>query len=252
MHVIPVIDLMDGQVVRGIAGRREEYRPIESRFAADARPATVAMALVEQFGFDTVYVADLDAIVRGQPDTRAWSEISTAGLKLWLDAGVGNADFARRVVDRIATAGIDVRLVVGLESLESADDFLAIGMLCGQELPIFSLDLRQGKSLVRNPAWEHLSPLEFAVLASSWQVRDLIVLDLADVGIGAGTRTLGLCRQIASAMPAQRLVAGGGVRGPGDLQALAESGCHAALVASALHDGRLTRADIERAVSRTG
>jgi uncharacterized protein related to proFAR isomerase len=30
MQVIPVIDLKDGVVVHGIAGRREEYRPLVS------------------------------------------------------------------------------------------------------------------------------------------------------------------------------------------------------------------------------
>jgi uncharacterized protein related to proFAR isomerase len=43
------------------------------------------------------------------------------------------------------------------------------------------------------------------------------------------------------------LIAGGGVRGLDDLKALADAGCDAALVASALHDGRLSREDIERA-----
>ena len=33
MEVIPVIDLLGGQVVRGVAGRRDEYRPIVSQIA---------------------------------------------------------------------------------------------------------------------------------------------------------------------------------------------------------------------------
>lgn len=247
MRVIPVIDLMNGQVVRGIAGRREEYRPIQSQIAADARPLTVARAQVEHFGFDTVYVADLDAIMHGRPDVRAWSEIAGAGLKLWLDAGVGNSDFAWRIVDQIALAEIDVQLVVGLESLESEEEFFSIGEMYGYVPPIFSLDLRDGKPLVKNPAWASLTPLEIALLAGSMGAREMIVLDLADVGVGGGTRTLDLCRQITAATETQTLIAGGGVRGIDDLKALSDAGCQGALVASALHDGRLTRADIERA-----
>lgn len=247
MRVIPVIDLLGGQVVRGVAGRREEYRPIQSQIAADARPTTVARALVEQFGFDTVYVADLDAIMHRQPDVRAWSEIAGAGLKLWLDAGVGNSDFAWRIVDQIALAEIEVQLVVGLESLESAEDFFSIGEMYGYGSPIFSLDLLDEKPLVRNPAWAGLSPLEIALLAGSMGARETIVLDLADVGVGGGTRTLDLCRMITAATEAQTLIAGGGVRGIDDLKALADAGCQAALVASALHNGRLSRADIQRA-----
>src|SRR6187431_505841 len=97
MRVIPVIDLMYGQVVRGVAGRRSEYRPIQSQIAADARPATVARAFVERFGFETVYVADLDAIGGGAPDLISLEMIARAGLNLWVDAGVGKP-FAFRLL----------------------------------------------------------------------------------------------------------------------------------------------------------
>jgi len=43
------------------------------------------------------------------------------------------------------------------------------------------------------------------------------------------------------------LIAGGGVRGLADLTALARAGCNAALVASALHDGKLLPEDLLRA-----
>src|SRR5688572_13750752 len=126
MRVIPVIDLMGGQVVRGIAGRRDEYRPIQSRIAAEARPGTVARAFVQQFGFDTVYVADLGAIMHGRPDVQAWSEIAATGLKIWLDAGVGDLQSERQVVKLLQPLGIDFRLIVGLESLQSLDALAAI------------------------------------------------------------------------------------------------------------------------------
>src|SRR5262245_43017638 len=125
MRVIPVIDLMHGQVVRGVAGRRSEYRPIESRIAADAQPMTVARALVERFGFDEVYVADLDAILQREPNAEAWKEISNAGMSIWLDAGFGPSNFGpsqalqphdQRVTD-ISGTGI---LIVALESLPTS------------------------------------------------------------------------------------------------------------------------------------
>jgi phosphoribosylformimino-5-aminoimidazole carboxamide ribotide isomerase len=43
------------------------------------------------------------------------------------------------------------------------------------------------------------------------------------------------------------LVAGGGVRGADDLARLADAGCDGALVATALHDGRLSAADVTAA-----
>src|SRR5687768_11199822 len=93
MRVIPVIDLLGGQVVRGIAGQRELYRPIVSDISPTAMPADVARAFVERFGSDTAYIADLDAIACHSADpplfVEAYRRIAEPGLRLWLDAGVG-------------------------------------------------------------------------------------------------------------------------------------------------------------------
>lgn len=246
MRVIPVIDLMNGVVVRGVGGRRDEYRPVESQIAADVQPATVARAFVQTFGLDTVYVADLDAIQHGRPNVAAWQQIAAAGLKLWLDAGVGTAAAAWKVLEQLAVAEIEARLIVGLESLQSEAEFAKIAEPCGQQSPIFSLDLKAGQPLARNSDWRKLTPMELTRMAAAWGVSDLIVLDLADVGTSGGTRTIELCRQIREQGWPGQLIAGGGVRGVADLQTLADAGCDAALVASALHDGRLTVRDLQR------
>ncbi|MEX2173666.1 MAG: HisA/HisF-related TIM barrel protein [Pirellulaceae bacterium] len=244
MRVIPVIDLMQGQVVRGIAGRRDEYRAIVGQLAADAGPATVAAAFASRFGFDTVYVADLDAIQHGRPNVAAWQAIAGAGLALWLDAGVGTGDDARRLLSQLTTASLKARIVVGLESLDSADELERIVEACLPQRAIFSLDLKRGEPLSRSAFWQGRSAGEIALLAHDAGIDDLIVLDLADVGTNSGTRSVELCRQLRASIPNLHLIAGGGVRGPADLRTLAAAGCDAALVASALHDGRLCRDDL--------
>src|SRR5947207_1285495 len=107
MRIVPVIDLMHGQVVRGVAGNRSEYRPIESQIASDAEPATIARSLVERFGFKIVYVADLDAIQGGSPNLHAWEEISRAGLLLWIDAGLGDPAACSAVAERLRSLRIE-------------------------------------------------------------------------------------------------------------------------------------------------
>jgi phosphoribosylformimino-5-aminoimidazole carboxamide ribotide isomerase len=66
-----------------------------------------------------------------------------------------------------------------------------------------------------------------------------VVLDLARVGVGTGVGTEELCARLHRHDPALQLTAGGGVRGPDDIQALYASGVQYVLVASALHDGRI-------------
>jgi phosphoribosylformimino-5-aminoimidazole carboxamide ribotide isomerase len=61
MRIIPVLDLMNGIVVRGIAGRRSEYRPRASRVTPSCFPVTVADDLHTHFGFTTFYLASRSA-----------------------------------------------------------------------------------------------------------------------------------------------------------------------------------------------
>lgn len=243
MQIIPVIDLLGGHVVRGIAGRRESYRPIESRIAADSRPATIARALVERFGFGTAYVADLDAIMHGRPDVPSWGEIAAAGLDLLVDAGTGDSARVRQIAKVVGAAKLPLQLILGLESLASPEELRAINDFLRTKPPIFSLDLKAGKPITRIAAWQELSPIEIANIVGQ-SSAGIIVLDLADVGTGRGASTLPLCRELREANPNLRIIAGGGVRGVADLRAMDEAGCDGALVASALHDGRLTAEEV--------
>lgn len=247
MRVIPVIDLLDGQVVRGIAGRRKEYRPIQSRLASDSQPATIAREFREQFGFDTVYVADLDAITGGdrRRNIPALEAISDAGLKLWLDAGTGDHRSVGEVLETAVCRAVLADIVVGLETLKRPNNWHLIAEIKEYRSAIFSLDLKAGVPVTQIAEWQHFTAMDIAQVMHAAGVDDMIVLDLADVGSGAGTRTIDLCRQLRQSLPGIRLTAGGGVRGRDDLAALADAGCDAALVASALHDGRLTASDIE-------
>jgi uncharacterized protein related to proFAR isomerase len=66
-----------------------------------------------------------------------------------------------------------------------------------------------------------------------------LVIDLARVGRGSGP-PLDAVIQLASALPGAAIYAGGGVRDDGDLCALESAGATGALVATALHEGRIT------------
>lgn len=238
MRVIPVIDLKDGLVVRGIACRREEYRPIVSRLVSEPTPRAVAAAFAERFGFGEVYVADLDAIGGQAPNVQAYEEIRSSGMRLWIDAGVGKADMAQDF-------GGESSLIVGLESLESPEDLRQIVARWSEHRVVFSLDLKSGRPITKMAAWQPHAAHEVAAAAVDCGVRRLIVLDLADVGVGRGTGTLDLVRRVRADHPRLEITAGGGVRGIGDLPEMACAGCDAALVASALHDGRITPDEVQ-------
>jgi len=238
MRLIPVLDILRGQVVRGVGGRRHEYRPIQSVLTTSTNPIEVAAALVTVFNPQEIYVADLDAIqgfsshrVTVSPCHRVifdpWHRVTT-----WLDAGVRTAADAKRVADTGAV------VVAGLETVESPAALREILDAVTPERVVFSLDLKAGVPL---RPWPGLAdPLAIARQAIALGVQRLIVLDLARVGEGAGTGTDDLCRQLAREFPAVDLIAGGGVSNVDDVRRLAELGVKGVLVASALHDGRIT------------
>ncbi len=244
MRVIPVIDLKQGLVVRGVAGARERYRPIRSTLAADARPKSIAAAFVHQLGLREVYVADLDAIAGGEPDWTAYREIAATGATLLIDAGLRNAASARRLVEFAAENRSVTGIIAALESCRTAEDLTEIFDTLGENLGLFSLDLANGIPKTDVPAWRDWSAEEIAGAVYEMGFHRLIVLDLADVGVDRGPSTLALCHKLCAADSRLEVIAGGGVRNVTDLQRLAQSGCIAALVASALHDGRLSVGDV--------
>lgn len=241
LAILPVIDLMDGQVVRGVAGRRSEYRPIQSLIANSAAPGDVARAFVKRFGFQKVYVADLDAIGGRQPNWDAYESIAETGLSIWLDGSLDELTAGGRLVE-----GIE-RLIVGLETLPNPDLLADLVDVCGRNGVAFSLDLKAGQPLTSSPAWQGMSPEQIATTAIECGIGTMILLDLAQVGMYGGVGTEDLCRRVRARYPQLRLIGGGGVRSLTDLQNLAAAGFNMALVASALHDGRITPEDLRNA-----
>src|SRR5262245_46608350 len=236
MRVIAVLDLMGGVVVRGVGGRRHEYRPVVSTLTPSSAPLDVARALATHLGLRELYVADLDAIAGAPPARAVYAALRADGFRLWVDAGV------RGVGDAEALAAEADTVVAGLETVAGLEALAAMAGRLGGRL-VFSLDLRAGVPLTGAAVWG-TDPWRIAQHRIGAGVCRILVLELARGGVGEGVGTEALCARLA-AHPGVEVSAGGGVRGRGDLLKLKEAGVSAALVASALHDGRLGRADLE-------
>jgi phosphoribosylformimino-5-aminoimidazole carboxamide ribotide isomerase len=239
MQILPVLDIMQGQVVHGVGGRRNEYRPIVSRLTDSSRPLDVAGAIRAHFGRDEFYLADLDAIAGGEPAWTLYALLHEHGYRLWVDAGVCELTRACQLV----AANVE-SVVVGLETVAGPPALREIVRALGERV-VFSLDLRHGEPMGQRDAWEGANAWEIAARAVRLGVHRLLVLDLAHVGLGDGTGTDELCARLCATFPDVEVSAGGGVRNRADLQALRDVGVRTALVASALHDGRLTRRDLD-------
>ena len=222
MHVIPVIDLIDGLVVRAKLGDRDAYRPIQTPLSRTADPVDVVRGLLTLAAFPTLYVADLDAI-RGRSDNfTALARIKTAfpAVELWIDNGA--ADEAGLAETRAYGAP-----VLGSESQRDA------ALVEAAKGALLSLDFR-------GDAFQ--GPPDLLARPQIWPDR-VIVMTLGRVGGDAGPDVERLTALRAQA-GRRRLYAAGGVRDRTDLDALKAAGAAGALVASALHEGRIASADL--------
>jgi len=245
VRVIGVLDLSDGLAVHAQGGARAHYAPVRA-LAGTTIPPGDATAIARWYlwtlGLQEVYVADLDAL-RGRPAQRLLTQaLAALGAKVWLDAAVASLETARTAREDGAA-----RVVVGLETLPS---FALLQEICdalGGGNVAFSLDLRRGEPIYARGAAHRGQTIEqLAAAAAAAGAGSVIVLDLARAGMRRGIDAA-LLRRVRAAVPGVELAVAGGVRGLSDLAAAASAGCDAALVATALYDGRIRPSDIANA-----
>jgi HisA/HisF family protein len=228
MRIVPVLDLKGGVVVHARRGQRDTYAPLRSPLVDGCEPVAVARALCAACRTSTLYVADLDAL-GGEPMDVATLSALAKVADPWVDAGAttpeGEASLAR--------AGV-ARNIVGTESLgaDAADDPDATPRR------MLSVDLRDGRLISPRADLTGREPAAAAPLATALGVRELLVIDLLRVGSGSGP-PLEAVAQLAETLPGLKIYAGGGVRDDADLEALESAGATGALVATALHEGRI-------------
>ena len=231
MLLIPVVDLMQGQVVRAVRGDRQAYRPIVSKLCAGSDPVDMARVLCRHCASSRLYVADLDALTGGVAQAEAVRALLQAlpALELWLDAGFADDAAAASLRERIGPPAERVVPVFASESLRSLAALSAV--FPRPHTGVLSLDRRDGRRLDPAGCWDH---------PDLWPGR-VIVMTLERVGADAGP-DLDTLREVQERAPAAQLVGAGGIRNADDLARARDAGAFAWLVASALHDGRLAPA----------
>lgn len=228
MRIIPVLDLKGGQVVRAQKGDRRRYLPIVTPLAASADPVAVAQGLRTLHPFPTFYIADLDAIEGRAPNDEEVARLRSMdeAPELWVDAG-----FAEAKALEIALETPGVLPVLGSES--QVDDTL-LRRFGNHPKLVLSLDFFADGGF-RGPP----SVLDEPGL---WPSR-VIVMTLARVGSAAGP-DLARLTEIKAKAGERDVVAAGGIRNEADIRALSAMGICAALLATSLHNGTLTRGQL--------
>jgi phosphoribosylformimino-5-aminoimidazole carboxamide ribotide isomerase len=229
MQVIPVLDLKGGLVVHARMGARDQYRPIRTPLSSTSNPIDIARGLSSIYPFSSFYIADLDAIAGSGNNDAALAELKAefGHSTFWVDNGIADLAGAERWLD--ADIG---HLVLGSETQR---DEAVLRRLCKDDRIILSLDYRGD---------DFVGPAALLGDVDAWPSR-IITMTLARVGSGTGP-DWGRLEAIKNSGCGKRIYAAGGVRNADDLVALADRGIAGALVASCLHNGALSGAQIAR------
>ena len=219
MQIIPVIDLKGGIVVHAVRGNRETYQPIHhnSQITDSSDFYTVLQRFLQLYPFKRFYIADLDAISGTGSHQALIDEVlqSHPDIRFWLDNGCQFAE--------IKGNQPNLQLVIGTESQLLPPSVLAKNF-------VLSLDYKDQQA--KGPAaWFEQSLF--------WP-EVVIAMTLSRVGSDAGPDREQLVK-LKQAHPQKHWVAAGGIRNLADLVWLEQNGIHAALLATALHNGSLDR-----------
>ncbi|SHH69924.1 HisA/HisF-related TIM barrel protein [Desulfosporosinus lacus] len=243
--IIPVLDLKEGLVVRGVRGQREQYRPVQSSLTSSAGFVDVLQAFYEQYGLTEFYIADLDAITsagrKNHFDLLAGRQ-KVGGFfpSLMLDAGVRDAGS----IKEIAGTGVE-KIIIGTETLFSLEALAEIINICGPDKLMVSIDIRDTRIVSPVPELASLAPPEAIRVVRQKGIREFILVQISQVGSreGVDRALVEACLQELGTGEASKgtLFLGGGISGYDDLQWLSRSGAGGALVATILHQKLLDR-----------
>ena len=110
---------------------------------------------------------------------------------------------------------------------------------------MLSLDLSAEGVVTRSAGLKSLDEAEILIQARRLGIRTAIVLTLDRVGTSAGLARDRL-RRLRRMAPELELLAGGGISSIDDLSCLRDAGYAGALLATALHEGRITAEALKR------
>ena len=223
-RIIFVLDILNGNAAHAVRGERSKYQPVSgSRICDSPSPLDIISALKPR----EVYIADLDRLQHIGDNFELIKRISDKA-KTMVDAGVEDMDDIEKCL-KIADTAILGTETASIELIkEAAEKFPGrIGV---------SLDIKNGRVLTKDRRME-TKPEELVKLLNDYDIKDLFILELNKVGTGAGI-DVDFLRDVVG-LSTHNILLGGGIRDMKDIDALKGIGISGALVATAVHNGRI-------------
>jgi phosphoribosylformimino-5-aminoimidazole carboxamide ribotide isomerase len=210
MHLIPAIDLKDGQCVRLRQGDMDQ----STVFSAD--PIEVARHWRDQ-GAERLHLVDLNGAFAGQPRNQAAIRgiLSAVGQDMAVQLGGGIRDLD--TIEQYLDVGLDFA-IVGTAAVKNPGFLRDACSAFGGHI-VVGLDARDGK--VATDGWSKLTGHDVVDLAKKFEdygVESIIYTDIGRDGMLTGINVQATLRLAqASSVP---VIASGGLSGLDDIRAL--------------------------------
>ncbi|MEE9332314.1 MAG: HisA/HisF-related TIM barrel protein [Methylophilaceae bacterium] len=237
MHIIPVIDLLNGTIVHAKKGERSCYAPMTSCLTKSSQPLDIVKAFMDIYPFKTLYIADLNAIQAlentGANHINIIAEINAVfpDVELWVDAGITTIRNAKK------WAALQVNPVLGSESFSTLAQYQSLASSFNNAFTL-SLDF---------PPQGYKGP-SVLIQSSQYWPSNIIVMSLAKVGTNSGIDTETI-KSIMAKTNHHAIYAAGGIRHSEDVDQLKQLGVKGCLLASALHNKQISTKDLSNLVS---
>lgn len=224
-RVVFVLDIFNGKVVHAVKGEREKYRSIHefSSVCSKSEPLYIINELTPR----EVYIADLNRL-RGTGNNDEVIRKVGWKTKSMLDLGASNMDDIHLGQELVQSVVLGTE--TGTESLlNEACSFYprSINM---------SIDIIGGKILTNEPKFQ-IPPIELVQMLNSYDIDDLIILELSKVGTSSGINPEFLKEVVDHSN--HNIILGGGIRNLKDISLLKDIGLEGALVATSVHNGSI-------------
>ncbi|AXQ78971.1 1-(5-phosphoribosyl)-5-[(5-phosphoribosylamino)methylideneamino]imidazole-4-carboxamide isomerase [Streptococcus chenjunshii] len=236
MHILPAIDIKDGQAVRLFKGDFEQKTVVNPDVLGQAR-------IFADAGITFIHVVDLDGALAGQATNRDLIAALKAATGLGIEVG-GGIRTLKQIRDYL-NVGID-RVIIGSMAVKNPDFVQEALNQFGADRIVVGIDAKRG--WVATEGWLKTSRVDYLSLAKEMEamgVRLFVYTDVDRDGTLSGPN-FDHYRKLTAELTEARVIASGGIASLTDLMKLQEIGTAGAIVGKAYYNGNVSLEDLKR------
>ena len=227
MLIIPVIDISQGVVVQATKSDRKSYKPIKSSISDNPDPESILTSYLKLYPFKIIYIADLDAIEGKKNQSKLINRLTSKykDCEFWLDAGI------EQIYNKFQYKSNNLRYILGTENEFSIDEFRKL--IDNNPKIILSIDINKKGNFYNSDILNY---------SDEWP-KKVIIMMLHLVGSGEGIDISNIEKIIKYDSSSELFVAGG-INSASNIKKLKSMDIKGCLIASALHQKKISRKDL--------